>query len=81
MEDRERTTKLLVVTDKAGNIVSAAWPGVESGDGPTATGVRLSDDQVAHEVDVPEELYQSDQPDLSGFRVEVGEGGPALTKG
>jgi hypothetical protein len=80
MEDRKRTTKLLLVTDGSGNILSATWPGVWSEGGPTEVGVRLAEGQVAHEVDVPDELYQSARPDLSGYRVRVEEGGPTLIR-
>jgi len=80
MEDRERTTKLLLVTDESGNILSASWPGVQSEGAPTQGGVRLAEGQVAHEVDVPDELYQAARPDLSGYRVRIDEGGPTLTR-
>jgi hypothetical protein len=80
MEDRERTTKLLLVTDESGKILSASWPGVQSEGAPTQVGVRLSEGQVANEVDVPDELYQAARPDLSGYRVRIDEGGPTLTR-
>jgi hypothetical protein len=80
MEDRQRTTKLLLVADESGNVLSATWPGVESEGAPTQVGVRLSEGQVAHEVDVPDELYESARPDLSGYRVRVDEGKPALIR-
>lgn len=80
MEDRKRSDKLLVVTDEAGNVMSATWPGVQSEGAPTETGVRLSAGQSSHEVDVPDELYQLARPDLSGFRVQVDERGAALIR-
>jgi hypothetical protein len=80
VEDRERTTKMLVVADAYGNILTAMWPGVETEGAPTAVGVRLSAGQVAHEVDVPEEVYQLARPDLSSYRVEVRGGSPELIR-
>jgi hypothetical protein len=64
--------------DEAVSVLSAMWPGVESEGAPTEMGMRLSADQVAHEVDMPDELYQSARPDLSGYRVRVYEHGSAL---
>ena len=71
MEDRQVTDKLVVVADESGNVLSAAWPGGDSEGAPTESGLRLSDDQTAHEVDVPDELYELAQPDLSRFRLQT----------
>jgi hypothetical protein len=80
VEDRERKTKMLVVADESGTILTALWPGVESEGAPTSVGLRLSADQAAHEVDVPEEVYEAARPDLSGYRIRADEGGPALIR-
>ncbi|WP_369254417.1 hypothetical protein [Streptomyces sp. R35] len=77
MERVLRTSKLLVVADESGNIVSAAWPGVQSEGAPPQTGVVLSEGRVAHEVDLPDELYEAARPDLSGYRLRIDAGGSA----
>lgn len=73
-----RTTKLLVVTDESGKILSALWPGVASEGAPTETGISLEEGQSAHEVDVPPELYGSSRPDLGRYRMRVETDGRAV---
>jgi hypothetical protein len=77
MEIVERTSKLLVVVDKSGEIVAALWPGLQSADAPPQTGVALSEGQVAHEVDLPSEFYQEALPDIAAYRLDVDEYGNA----
>jgi hypothetical protein len=73
MEDTRRTTKLIVVADESGNILSALWPGVQSEGAPTETGISLSTGRVAHEVEVPEELYQLARPNLADYYLRLEE--------
>jgi hypothetical protein len=77
MNDLQRTSKLLVVADQSGNILSALWPGVQSEGAPSETGISLPDDQVAHEVEVPEELYRAARPELAGYYLRIDERGAA----
>ncbi|WP_369153321.1 hypothetical protein [Streptomyces sp. R17] len=78
MQQVPRSSKLLLVVDASGDLVTAAWPGVESEGAPSQTGVLLAEGQIAHEVDVPDELYQAARPDLSKYRVRVDDGGYAF---
>ncbi|MEU4704270.1 hypothetical protein [Nonomuraea dietziae] len=71
MKQKQRTSKMLVVADESGRIISAAFPGVQSDGAPTETGLILAGVQVAHEVEVPEELKGDDRPDLSIYRLRL----------
>lgn len=75
MEDRTRSSRLLVVTDETGKILSALWPGVQSEGAPTETGISLSAGRTAHEVDIPDELYASARPDIAEYRIRVDDRG------
>ena len=77
MEELKRTNKLLVVADESGNIVSGLWPGIQSEGAPSETGISLSGNQVAHEMDVPDELYQAARPNLNDYYLQSGERGAA----
>jgi len=73
----QKTNKLIVVADENGKIRTALWPGVHSEGAPTETGIGLSSGQVAHEVAVPDELYQLARPNLQDYVVQESKGGPA----
>lgn len=72
-----RTNRLVVVADQSGNIRSAMWPGIHSEGAPTQTGIAVPADQVVHEVDVPQELYEAARPDLGDYILQTEEGRPA----
>jgi hypothetical protein len=77
MKEVTRANKLVVVADESGNIRSAMWPGIQSEGAPTYAGIGVPADQVAHEVDVPKELYEAARPDLSDYILETTKGRPA----
>lgn len=74
MKQVARTSKLIVVTNEVGDIRVGMWPGQQSEGAPSGVGLLLEDDQVAHEVDVPDELYRLAHPDLGSYylRLEAG---------
>lgn len=78
MTEMVRKNKLIVVADESGNIRMAMWPGTQTEGAPSQMGIGLSNGQVAHEVDVPDELYQSARPDLSGYSLRIAKGVPAV---
>lgn len=78
MKNVKRTTKMVVVTDASGEIVTATWPGEYTEGAPSETGVSLHEDDVVYEVDVPQELYESARPDLSRYTLSLYEGRPTL---
>ena len=81
MKDMKRTNKVLVVTNRAGEIQAALWPGEAAEGAPTQVGVTLRDDQTAHEVELPKELYQSTPPNFGDFQLSRDASGtPVLMK-
>jgi hypothetical protein len=81
MNELTRSTKLVVIVDQSGSIRSAMWPGIHTEGAPTQTGIDVPAGQVAHEVEVPRELYEAARPDLSNYILQIANGrAPTLVR-
>jgi hypothetical protein len=74
LPQRERVSKLLVLADKRGNLKSVALlpvPTLRGGNAPSNIGIEPAEDDVVHEVEMPEGLTLDRPEFLDNYALEI----------